>query len=42
MDTATGKLLPDTLAPNRQFVQAWLKDNSGFLFGIHARKGRRS
>src|SRR5436190_3677061 len=32
MDTATGKLLPDTLAPNRQFVQAWLKDNSGFYY----------
>ena len=32
MDTATGKLLPDTLAPNRQGVNAWLKDNSGFYY----------
>ncbi len=32
MDTATGKLLPDTLAPNRQGVDAWLKDNSGFYY----------
>ena len=32
MDTATGKLLPDTLAPNRQGVYAWLKDNSGFYY----------
>lgn len=32
MDTATGKLLPDTLAPNRQGVNAWLKDNSGFFY----------
>ena len=32
MDTATGKLLPDTLAPNRQSVNAWLKDNSGFYY----------
>ncbi len=32
MDTATGKDLPDTLAPNRQGVGAWLKDNSGFYY----------
>jgi prolyl oligopeptidase len=32
MDTATGKLLPDTLAPNRQGVDAWLKDDSGFYY----------
>lgn len=32
MDTAAGTLLPDTLAPNRQFVQAWLKDKSGFYY----------
>ncbi|CAN5342167.1 prolyl oligopeptidase family serine peptidase [soil metagenome] len=32
MDAATGKLLPDTLAPNRQGVAAWLKDNSGFYY----------
>ncbi|MGB7203677.1 MAG: prolyl oligopeptidase family serine peptidase [Pyrinomonadaceae bacterium] len=32
MDTATGKLLPDTLTPNRQGVNAWMKDNSGFFY----------
>lgn len=32
MDTATGKLLPDTLAPNRQGGISWLKDNSGFFY----------
>ncbi|MEP6947018.1 MAG: prolyl oligopeptidase family serine peptidase [Acidobacteriota bacterium] len=32
MDVATGKLLPDTLAPNRQGVSAWMKDNSGFFY----------
>ena len=32
METVTGKLLPDTLAPNRQSVNAWLKDNSGFYY----------
>jgi len=32
MDTATGKLLPDTLAPNRQGIDAWLKDNTGFYY----------
>lgn len=36
MDTATGKLLPDTLAPNRQGVSAWLKDNSGFYYSGYA------
>ena len=32
MDTGSGKLLSDTLAPNRQGVNAWLKDNSGFYY----------
>jgi len=32
MDTTTGKLLPDTLAPNRQGVDAWCKDNPGFYY----------
>lgn len=32
MDVATGKLLPDTLAPNRQGGVSWLKDNSGFYY----------
>ncbi|MGH9818742.1 MAG: S9 family peptidase, partial [Pyrinomonadaceae bacterium] len=36
MDTATGKLLPDTLAPNRQGVSAWLKDDSGFYYSGYA------
>ncbi|HQU91400.1 MAG TPA: hypothetical protein PLK77_03845, partial [Pyrinomonadaceae bacterium] len=36
MDTATGKDLPDTLAPNRQGVSAWLKDNSGFYYSSYA------
>ena len=42
MDTATGKLLPDTLAPNRQGVGAWLKDNSGFYYRgyLPAEKGQ--
>jgi prolyl oligopeptidase len=35
MDTVTGKLLPDTLAPNRQGVSAWLKDNSGFYYSSY-------
>lgn len=36
MDTETGKLLPDTLSPNRQGVSAWLKDNSGFYYSSYA------
>ncbi|MFZ1700407.1 MAG: prolyl oligopeptidase family serine peptidase [Pyrinomonadaceae bacterium] len=36
MDTATGKLLPDTLAPNRNGFQAWTKDNSGFYYSSYA------
>lgn len=32
MNVATGKLLADTLAPNRQGGIAWLKDNSGFYY----------
>ena len=36
MDTSTGKLLPDTLSPNRQGVSAWLKDNSGFYYSGYA------
>lgn len=35
-DTSTGKDLPDTLAPNRQGVSAWLKDNSGFYYSSYA------
>jgi len=36
MNVATGKLLPDTLSPNRQGVSAWLKDNSGFYYSSYA------
>jgi len=35
-DTTTGKDLPDVLAPNRQGVSAWLKDNSGFYYSSYA------
>ncbi len=42
LDVATGKLLPDTLSPNRQGVAAWLKDNSGFFYTSYppAEKGQ--
>jgi len=36
MDTTTGKLLPDTLSPNRQGGISWLKDNSGFFYSSYA------
>jgi len=32
MDVETGKLLADTLRPNRQGGVSWLKDNSGFYY----------
>jgi prolyl oligopeptidase len=32
MNTETGELLPDTLAPNRQGGISWLKDKSGFFY----------
>ncbi|MBX7053879.1 MAG: prolyl oligopeptidase family serine peptidase [Pyrinomonadaceae bacterium] len=32
MDVATGRLLPDTLSPNRQGGVSWLSDNSGFFY----------
>ncbi len=35
-DTTTGKDLPDSLAPNRQGISAWLKDNSGFYYSSYA------
>ena len=35
-DTTTGKDLPDTLAPNRNGFQGWLKDNSGFFYSSYA------
>lgn len=36
MDTATGKDLPDTIAPNRNGFQDWAKDNSGFWYSSYA------
>ena len=36
MDVASGKLLPDTLAPNRNYGISWLKDNSGFFYISYA------
>ena len=36
MDVATGKLLPDTLAPNRNGGVSWLNDNSGFYYSSYA------
>lgn len=36
MDVATGKLLPDTLAPNRNGGISWLNDNSGFFYSSYA------
>lgn len=35
MDVATGRLLSDTLAPNRQGGVSWLKDNSGFYYSSY-------
>lgn len=35
MDVATGQLLPDTLAPNRQGGVSWLKDDSGFFYSSY-------
>lgn len=35
MDTATGKLRPDTLSPNRQGGVSWLNDNSGFYYSSY-------
>ncbi|MBP6004543.1 MAG: S9 family peptidase [Pyrinomonadaceae bacterium] len=32
MDVASGRLLPDTLSPNRQGGISWLNDNSGFFY----------
>lgn len=36
MDTETGELLPDTLAPNRYGSFSWLNDKSGFFYGSYA------
>ncbi len=36
MDVATGKLLSDTLSPNRQGGISWLNDNSGFFYSSYS------
>ena len=35
-DTATGQDLPDTIGPNRNGIDAWLKDDSGFYYTSYA------
>ncbi len=35
-DLATGKDLPDTIGPNRNGIDAWLKDDSGFYYTSYA------
>lgn len=37
MNTATGELLTDTLAPNRNGFDGWLKDGSGFYYSSYDR-----
>jgi len=39
METATGKLLPDTIERTRFTSLAWLKDSTGFYYTRHPRKG---
>ena len=39
VDPATGKLLPDTIDRTRFASVAWKKDNSGFYYSRHPRKG---
>jgi prolyl oligopeptidase len=39
IETATGKLLPDTIQQTRIAQVAWKKDNSGFYYGRNPRKG---
>ena len=39
IETATGKLLPDTIAQARIAQVAWKKDNSGFYYGRNPKKG---
>ncbi|HEY2846692.1 MAG TPA: hypothetical protein VGI80_02680, partial [Pyrinomonadaceae bacterium] len=35
-DLATGQDLPDTIGPNRNGIDAWLKDDSGFYYTSYA------
>jgi prolyl oligopeptidase len=39
IETATGKLLPDTIDRTRYANVAWKKDDSGFYYGRHPKKG---
>jgi prolyl oligopeptidase len=39
IDTASGKLLPDTIERTRFASVAWKKDNSGFYYSRHPKKG---
>jgi prolyl oligopeptidase len=39
IETATGKLLPDTIERTRFASVAWKKDNSGFYYSRHPKKG---
>jgi prolyl oligopeptidase len=39
METASGKLLPDTIEHTRIAQVAWKKDNSGFYYGRNPKKG---
>ena len=39
IDTASGKLLPDTIERTRFASVAWKKDNSGFYYSKHPKKG---
>ena len=39
IETATGKLLPDTIERTRFSSVAWKKDNSGFYYSRHPKKG---
>jgi prolyl oligopeptidase len=39
IETATGKLLPDTIERTRIAQVAWKKDNSGFYYGRNPKKG---
>jgi prolyl oligopeptidase len=39
IETATGKVLPDTIERTRYQGVNWKKDNSGFYYNLHPRKG---
>jgi prolyl oligopeptidase len=39
MEVATGRILPDSLTGRRQYVAAWLPDNSGFYYTANPAAG---